>query len=41
MSTEVYQLGEAAYDNENPIGFIAIKSNNKSTAEIYVIGIDV
>lgn len=30
----------AAYDNENPIGFIAIKSNNKSTAEIYVIGIE-
>lgn len=28
-----------AYDSENPIGFISIKSNNKHTSEIYVIGV--
>lgn len=29
----------AAYDNENPIGFISIKISNEYTAEIYVMGI--
>lgn len=30
----------AAYDGEEPIGFIAIKINNKYTSEIYVVGIE-
>ncbi|HOT31267.1 MAG TPA: GNAT family N-acetyltransferase [Petrotogaceae bacterium] len=30
----------AAYDDEKPVGFISIKSNNEYTAEIYVMGIE-
>lgn len=29
----------AAYDCDKPVGFLAIKKNNASTAEIYVMGI--
>ncbi len=30
----------AAYEDEKPVGFISIKSNNEYTAEIYVMGIE-
>ncbi len=29
----------AAYDTNNPIGFISIKHNNRYTSEVYVIGV--
>lgn len=34
-NTDLY----VAYDSNSPIGFISIKSNNKYTSEIYVMGI--
>lgn len=33
------QVYYAAYEDEKPVGFISIKSNNIYTADIYVIGV--